>query len=64
MKVYPFAERVIFTDIISYYYFDNITSATKSKDLKKVLKKVKSLIYIANSTKQVATQLKSPIFKK
>lgn len=63
MKVYPFAERVIFTDIISYYYFDNITSATKSKDLKKVLKKVKSLIYIANSTKQVATQLKSPILR-
>jgi capsular polysaccharide biosythesis protein cpsI len=63
MRAYPFAERVIFTDIISYYYFDNITSATKSKDLKKVLKKVKSLIYIANSTKQVATQLKSPILR-
>lgn len=63
MKTYPFAERVIFTDIISYYYFDNTTSATKSKDPKKVLKKIKSMIFIANSTKKVATMLRSPILR-
>ena len=63
MRVYPLAKRVIFTDIISYYYFDNVTSATKSKDYKKVLKKIESLVYIANSTKQVASLLKSPFLR-
>jgi len=63
MKVYPFAERVIFTDIISYYYYNNIISTTKNTDSEKVLKKLKSLICMSNSTKQVATQLKSPILK-
>ncbi len=64
MRAYPFAKRVIFTDIISYYYYNNTMSATQSKDFQKVLKKVYSFIYIAYHTKQVAKLLESPNLKK
>ncbi|MGP1416955.1 glycosyltransferase [Prevotella fusca] len=64
MRAYPSAKRVIFTDFICYYYYNNAISTTQSKDIKKVLKKLHSLVYIAINTKKVATVLESSFLKK
>ncbi len=64
MRAYPSAERVIFTDFTCYYYYNNTISTTQSKDINKVLKKLYSLVYIATSTKKVASILESTFLKK
>lgn len=59
-RVYPIAQRICFTDIISYVYFWNGESLNRSINIKKVKKALMDDIIIAANTRKYAESFNYP----
>lgn len=59
-RVYAYAKRVMYTDIISYVYFYNPESLNRSNDISKIRKKILDNVIIAKHMRDMANDFNLP----